>query len=115
MDFRLSNIGSPGSVGINFAKVKIPRDEKYHWYKMDGVIDLNERSCFWGHAWAVQFNTSPIYVLADGIADNNKWECRFSAKFTGPAYVPGSKKENAIWVDYVILTRPGTKGIEPSY
>ena len=46
-------------------------------------------------------------MLSDGIADNNVWECWMSAKFTGPAYVAGSKKENAVSVDMIVLTRPG--------
>ena len=87
---------------------QVPQDEKYHWYKLNGKIDLREKSYFWGHSWAIQFNTTSIYVLSDGIADNNVWECWFNAKFTGPAYVPGSKKENAIYVDMVVLTRPGS-------
>ena len=105
--FTMGNVGRPDPLRL---RVKdFPADEKYRWYKMPGVIDLQERSCFWGHGWAVQFDTTPLYVLSDGVADNNCWECWFHAKFTGPAYVPGSKKENAIWVDYVVMTRPGLK------
>jgi hypothetical protein len=105
--FTLGNVGFPNPLRLRVKN--FPADEKYRWYKMPGVIDLQERSCFWGQGWAIQFDTTPLYVRADGIADNNRWECWFHAKFTGPAYVPGSKNENAIWVDYVVLSRPGLK------
>ncbi len=106
MKFELGNIGAPGAA--NTILRQVPQDEKYHWYKLNGKIDLREKSYFWGHSWAIQFNTTSIYVLSDGIADNNVWECWFNAKFTGPAYAPGSKKENAVYVDMVVLTRPGS-------
>ena len=49
-------------------------------------------------------------MLTDGTAADNTWdEVWFSAKFTGPSYVPGSKKDDAIWVDMVVLTRKGRK------
>lgn len=105
MKFALANIGAKGEVSTVLQKV--PQDEKYHWYKLKGTIDLHEKSYFWGHSWAIQFKTDSVYVLSDGIADNNVWECWMSAKFTGPAYVAGSKKENAVSVDMIVLTRPG--------
>jgi len=47
-----------------------------------------------------------IYALTDGTAADNVWdEVWMSAKFTGPAYVPGSTKENAIWIDMLVLTK----------
>jgi len=40
-------------------------------------------------------------------AKGNTWnELWFSAKFTGPDYVPGSKAENAVYVDAVAVLRP---------
>ncbi len=103
--FTLSNVGYPGSMYLEVTQ--FPADEKYRWYKLPRPIDLQERSCFWAHGWAIQFDTTPLYVRSDGIADNNVWECFFHAKFTGPAYVPGSSRENAIYVDYVVMVRPG--------
>ena len=32
-----------------------------------------------------------------------------SLKFTGPAWVPGSEKENAVYLDAVVLVRPEKK------
>ena len=119
LQFTLGNIGSKRDIHpsaqweISTVHKQVHQDEKYHWYKLRGAIDLQDKSYFWAHSWAIQFKTSAVYLLTDGMTDNNVWEAWVSAKFTGPAYVPGSAKENAIWVDMVALTRPGAKGIEP--
>ena len=97
------------SISMILKDSDIPRDEKYHWYKLPGALDIAERTWFWGLCWGIQFRMSSFYILGDGVADNNRWECWFSAKFTGPAYVPGSQKENAVWVDLVVLTRGKSK------
>ena len=119
LKFVLGNIGPKHDVhpsakwNIDTVLSKVHKDEKYHWYKLNGAIDLQDKSYFWAHAWAIQFKTSSLYLLSDGVADNNVWEAWVSIKFTGPAYVPGSAKENAIWVDMVALARPGAKGVAP--
>ena len=97
------------SISMIFKDSDIPRDEKYHWYKLPGALDIAETTWFWGMCWGIQFRLSSFYVLGDGVAENNRWECWFSAKFTGPAYAPGSRKENAVWVDLVVLTRENAK------
>ena len=104
--FALENVvGNKQKIQLEIKNV--PQDEKYHWYRMPGVIDLEERSWFWGFGYSIDIDTNRIYTIGDGASDHNKWECRFSVKFTGPAYVKGSQKENAIYIDYVVLTRPG--------
>ncbi len=119
LKFVLGNIGpkhdiKPGTQWeISTVLRKVHQDEKYHWYKLRGAVDLQEKSYFWGHAWAIQFKTNSVYVLTDGVADNNVWEAWFSAKFTGPAYVPGSTRPDAIYVDMVALVRPGAAGVAP--
>ena len=101
--FRLGNHGCPGKVDLLLKSV--PPDEKYHWFRLPGSITLTALSYFWGHGWAIQAKTSHWYILADGDPEDNTWdEVWMSAKFTGPAYVPGSVKENAVWVDMVVLT-----------
>ena len=102
--FYLANIGSPGSCEL--VVKDIPQDEKYHWYRIPGVLDMNSLSYFWGHGWGIQMNISQVYVVADGVSPVNKWQAWFRAKFTGPAYVKGSKKDNAIYLDTVVLSRP---------
>ncbi|MBQ7207681.1 MAG: DUF4838 domain-containing protein [Lentisphaeria bacterium] len=107
-----NSAGKKDSISLTLKDEDIAKDEKYHWYRLPGKLDLSEKVWFWGQCWAIQFKMSSFYVLSDGVADNNVWNCWFSAKFTGPAYVPGSKKKNAVYVDMIVLTRPGTGGIE---
>lgn len=90
----------------------VAQDEKYHWYVMPKVT-LKEESWFWGYIWHLQIVLDAAYQIDDGNSDENLWDCHFSVKFTGPAYVPGSTKENAVWVDTIVLTRPGETKIKP--
>ncbi len=102
--FRWANHRVPG--GVNLLLRQVPQDEKYHWFRMPGKLELKGISYFWGHAWAVQASTAHLYTLTDGNPKDNTWdEVWFSAKFTGPAYVKGSKKKNAIYVDMAVLVR----------
>ena len=92
----------------NITLDKVPQDEKYHWYKIPKA-EISGKCLFWGHCWAIQFELSQAYQLANGIADNNIWDVWFSAKFTGPDWVKGSKKQNAVYLDMVVLVRPDAK------
>ena len=102
--FSWGNHKAPGAVRLTLKEV--PQDAKYHWYRIPGTLELRSLSYFWGQGWAIQANTSHLYTLTDGNPLDNTWdEIWFSAKFTGPAYVKGSTKENAIWVDMAVLVR----------
>ena len=91
---------------ISLVLKKVPQDEKYHWYRIPGKIVLDTKSNFWGHGWGINARTNHWYTLTYGDLKDNTWEqIWFSAKFTGPAYVKGSKKDNAIYVDTVIAVR----------
>ena len=85
----------------------VAQDEKYHWYLIPGVTLKNKHCWFWGYLWRLQIVLDSFYQIDDGVSNENLWDCWFSVKFTGPAYVQGSKQENAIWVDSIVLTRPG--------
>ena len=102
--FQLGNHKMPGKI---FTILKtVPQDEKYHWYRLNGKISLQPKSYFWAHGWAIQADTSHWYTLTDGDPRDNTWdEVWVSAKFTGPAYVEGSTRQNAIWVDMVVAVR----------
>ena len=96
--------GHPGRVHTYLKQVW--QDEKYHWYRIPGSIVLSDKNTFWGHGWAVQARANHWYTLTNGDPRDNTWDqIWFSAKFTGPAYVPESKKENAIFVDMAVLVR----------
>ena len=62
--FRWGNHKAPGAVTARL--IKIPADEKYHWYRMPGKLELRPVSYFWGQGWAIQANTSHLYTLTDG-------------------------------------------------
>ncbi|MBR1953146.1 MAG: hypothetical protein IKA32_11235, partial [Lentisphaeria bacterium] len=88
----------------------VPQDEKYHWYKFKYSLNVGPGDVmFWGLYGFINIKMPSIYVKADGVEGINDWNIWFSAKFTGPAYVPGSKLENAIWVDRVVAVRKGAK------
>ena len=103
-EFVLGNHKAAGKVRTVLKSV--PTDEKYHWYRIPGSIELRSPCYFWGDNWAIQANVSNWYTLTDGNPLDNTWDqIWFSAKFTGPDYVPGSTKENAIFVDMVCIVR----------
>ncbi len=95
---------NPGSARTLLHQVY--QDEKYHWYRIPGSVVLSDKNTFWGHAWAVQGRANHWYTLTNGDPRDNTWDqIWFSAKFTGPAYVKGSTKENAVYVDMVAGVR----------
>lgn len=92
----------------NITLQEVAQDEKYHWYLIPKA-EVSSKCLLWGHCWAIQFDLSQAYQLADGIADNNVWNVWMSLKFTGPDWVKGSNKKNAVYLDQVVLVRPNAK------
>ena len=95
---------------ISLRVKKIPQDEKYHWYKMPQPLqcakgDIN----FWTFYGYLHLDMSSLYRPADGRDDMNTYDIWFSAKYTGPGYVKGSTKRNAVWVDRVVAVWKGAK------
>ncbi len=82
----------------------VEQDEKYHWYSIPD-IELSSKTLFVGHFWLIKADLSSAYQITDGVSQANRWDCHFSAKFTGPAWVSGSTQKNAIWIDRIVLTR----------
>ncbi|MBR2510369.1 MAG: DUF4838 domain-containing protein [Lentisphaeria bacterium] len=102
--FKWGNHKAPG--GVEVILTEVAQDEKYHWYRLPGRFEMRDIAYFSGQGWAIQANTSNLYVLTDGNPLDNTWDQIWvSAKFTGPAYVKGSTKPNAIWVDMAVLVR----------
>ncbi len=89
----------------------IPTDEKYHWVRIPKKLTLGESSYFWGMYWYLQVKLSSAYRVDDGNSNENDWICWFNVKFTGPAYVPGSTKKNAVSVDTVVLVKEDAENL----
>ena len=83
----------------------VSADEKYHWYKL-GAFEFGRNTIVWGWFWVITADMRGAWTNADGLDGYNTWDVWVSAKFTGPAYVPGSVKRNGVWIDQVILTKP---------
>ena len=91
-----------GFHSYRFKRETLPQDEKYHFYNI-GIVDLHIASLFWMHrTWFIQQDFSNYFERGG----NNKYNIYVSVKFTGPAYVKGSTKENAISIDRFLLVRP---------
>ena len=77
------------------------KDEKYHWYKL-GSGQLAKDCYIWLHpTWYLKFKS--ISAAYSDIMPDAKYGVWVSMKLQGPAYAPGSKKENAIFIDRIIV------------
>ena len=98
---------SKSSKGRDLKKV-VAKDEKYHWYRI-GVCRIFPGSFVWIYYWRCQCPLGSVWQPDDGMPGLNVWEIWVSLKFTGPAYVEGSKQPDRIWWDQVLLVKPETK------
>ncbi|MDO5566653.1 MAG: DUF4838 domain-containing protein, partial [Planctomycetia bacterium] len=89
---------------LQFRTPSVPTDEKYHWYDV-GKFDFGQTTIAWGFFWILSVDLRDVWTNADGLPGYNTWNVHISAKFTGPVYVPGSTKKNAVWIDQVVLTK----------
>ena len=83
---------------------KAPADEKYHWYRL-GVATLNDRA-YIHVSWSAKLLLKDFYNKTNAGGKNlNRYEIWVSIKMTGPAYVPGSQKENGLFIDRGLLVK----------
>ncbi len=76
-------------------------DEKYHWYRV-GKTRLTPSTRFVVHwTWWISQNVGD--AVFDPLEPNAQYEIWASVKLTGPSYVPGSQKQDAIYLDRVIF------------
>jgi len=88
---------------LNFELKDIPKDEKYHLYKL-GKYNFASGSVLWAHwSWAIQINIDKAW---DPLSPYNERDVYASVKLTGPTYVPGSTRPDAVWIDRIIAVRP---------
>lgn len=83
---------------------KAPADEKYHWYRI-GTISIDAAAII--HAdWAAKLMLKDFYTEPSGNgSDPNQYEVWISVRMQGPGYVPGSTRENALYIDRGLLVR----------
>lgn len=89
---------------------EVPSDEKYHLYRIGTVVPSGyEKQFFWGHrSWSMQIGK--LYrMLWDSVDPDREYELYISCKLTGPAYVKGSKSENAVYVDKLVAVKRGIR------
>jgi len=80
---------------------KVPRDEAYHFY-LAGRMKGSPTLYLWAHAsWRLSQRLRMAYNPA--LPDQKTYDVYVSLKLEGPAYVPGSARENSFSVDRVIL------------
>ena len=98
------NRASYKDVNFRLNKDQIPKDEKYHWYRI-GETELEPD--VWLHCGPGHFDGIDIHLAkaVTGIIMPVK-EVWVSLKFTGPAYVEGSAKANGIFLERVIVFEP---------
>jgi hypothetical protein len=96
-------VGWPGHVEsqqIKITREEIPQDGKYHLYRLGaGRSDLDARVYFdW--TWAFK-----VWLPCYGMPSQER-EFWVSAKFTGPAFVRGSKDPNRLLVERIFVVAP---------
>ena len=80
-----------------------PQDEQYHWYAIPH-FRVTRNSIFTAHLWMLQVDLSQAWEFPHaGRPEVNDYTVHFRAKFTGPAFFPGSTLANGIYVDTIVL------------
>lgn len=85
----------------------MPQDEKYHWYKV-GRTKLTARTQLIFHpSWTLSQKSGN--AVFDPLEPNAEYELHVSVKVTGPAYVKGSGKPNAVYLDRIVFVECAKK------
>ena len=94
--------GSPSSRKRQGRRIGIPADEAYHWYKL-GPFRIEPGTILHAHpSWYLGAGIDRPLLLGYPEED---WYVFFAVKLEGPAYVPGSGKENALYLGRIVLVR----------
>jgi hypothetical protein len=81
----------------------LPQDEKYHTHYLCRTTIPDSQTFLWLHwSWHLQPKLGHLYDPAE---IETMFDIYASLKFEGPAYVKGSRKENNIFIDRVIVLR----------
>jgi hypothetical protein len=82
---------------ITIKKEDIPRDGKYHWYKV-GRYEISDKTYLWTGYWMIQ-----IYLTKAYQSPMRAMDIYASVKVVGPSYVKDSKEQDSLSVDRVVL------------
>ncbi len=78
-----------------------PGDENYHWVKIPAV-KLTPDIRMWAH-WTWVLSPVNLEEAFNILEADTKYDIYFSVKLQGPAYIVGSTKNNAAYMDRVIV------------
>lgn len=93
---------------LRVQKDDLPQDEKYHFVRV-GRVTLSKNMLVYAHpSWAMQQSISSLYDAKNPA--RNIVDVYVSIKFTGPAYVKNSAKENAVFIDQLVFAHTGLPG-----
>lgn len=84
---------------LHFTPADIPQDEKFHLYKIGNELITRPLYIYYDYSWTFRTYLPHIGIIPE------KRDVWISIKFTGPMYVKGSKAENAILFDRVLLVK----------
>lgn len=101
LPFSLGHYFPPNKRGgaLTFSAVDIPQDEKFHLYNLGKNVVMQRLYVYFDNSW-----TFRSYLPTIGIIPT-EWDIWVSMKFTGPAYVKGSKSPNAVLFDRMFLVK----------
>ena len=92
-----------------FKPEELAQDEKYHLYLVGRTVpNVYHRLVLWGHvSWSLRL-MELLKPALDATDPDREMDIYVSCKVTGPAYVKGSAKENAVYVDKVVCVKRNT-------
>ena len=92
-----------------FKPEELAQDEKYHLYLVGRTVpNVYHKIVLWGHiTWSLRL-MDLLKPALDATDPDREMDIYVSCKVTGPAYVKGSTKENAIFVDKVVCVKHDT-------
>ncbi|MHC4872847.1 MAG: DUF4838 domain-containing protein [Planctomycetota bacterium] len=99
------DFGATGGPTVKLTNDKLPKDEKYHLYKI-GRVGIRPKTMVWGFGRRLGVIVDRIYEPDTDNPGDNIWNAYISLKVAGPAYVKNSKQENGVYMDRVILVKP---------
>ncbi|MDD4097935.1 MAG: DUF4838 domain-containing protein [Lentisphaeria bacterium] len=110
--FSRDTVGAPFEYGFydvtskkttkqEIAADKIIQDEKYHWYELGPVTVTPSCYVYADKSWWIQHGVSHLYQEGG----NNTYRVFFSFKLLGPGFVAGSKADQAICLDRILVVR----------